>query len=634
MFLVSVIPITYLPRSQNKPLSYFSLKKLAPLSLVFVSFGNRKTEALVIKCEEIKSKIAIKKAEFQIKPIEKIINPNPIITPQQWELLKMASIWYYNPLSSLLKNIISPIQLFENLSIKTQEIKINNEVSSKPKIILTDDFDYLKNRVKETLNKSQQVLFLFPNQIKLEFYYQNFSEFHDQIFIFEKKGSKKFFKNYQKINTNEIKIIFGKQSALFAPFNNLGLIIIVDEDNDGFETFETKIHYNVKKLALFLSEKYNIEIILITSILSLEAFLNIQNKKYITPPSFKLLNDKINLSHIQFQDFHAKKDGVIHSETKNTIERILKNNGKILIYNNRRGHSPALVCEECGFIFQCPNCDAAMVYHQNEQPALICHHCGFQKEAPDICPQCQSHLIQFIGFGNQKIYDYFKKFFPNYKTAVFDSDHLKNLRQEKDLFQKFINGEVSVLIVTELFSKFFDLMEKRVDLIVIPSLEQLLVVPSFKTEERIRKNLLLFSQKTQQLIVQTFDRNKSWLKDFFNEKFYEKQLEIRKMTLYPPYAQLIKIQISNKNPQKTIKIADYCYNLLHKNSQKLFTEKDYVLSKPISPLISRVNNLYFKEIYWRLKIEENINLLIQKRNKILSLLPDEITIEIDPVDIF
>lgn len=633
MFLISVAPIAYLPYSQNKPVSYFSLKKIEPFGLVFVSFGNRKTEALVLNCEKIKSKIAIKKAGFQIKPIGKIINPNPIITLQQWDLLKMASTWYYNPLSSLLKNIISPIKLFENLSIKTSETKESSNIFSKPKIILTDDFVYLKNSVKEVLNKSQQALFLFPNQIKLEFYYQNFKEFHDQIFIFEKKSSKKFFKNYQKINNNEIKIIFGKQSALFAPFNNLGLIVIVDEDSDGFETFETKIHYNVKRLALFLSEKYNIEIILTTSILSLEAFLNIQNKKYITLP-FKSLNEGLNLSLIKFQDFHAKKDGIIHLETKNTIENVLKNNGQILIYNNRRGHSPALICEDCGFIFQCPNCDAAMVYHQNDKPTLICHHCGFQKEASDLCPQCQSHLIQFIGFGNQKVFDYFKKNFPTYKISVFDSDHLKNLRQEKDLFCKFINGEISILIVTELFSKFFDLLEKRVDLIVIPSLEQLLVVPSFKTEEKIRKILFILSQKTHQLIVQTFDRDKLWLNNFFDKEFYQKQLESRKIILYPPYAQLIKIQISNKNPQKTIKIADYCYNLLLKNSQKLFTDKNYILSKPISPLIARVNNLYFKEIYWRLKIEGDINFLIRKRNKILSLLPDEVKIEIDPVDIF
>lgn len=633
MFLVSVIPIAYLPHSQNKPLSYFSLKRLNPFSLVFVSFGNRKTEAIVLTCEEIKSKIAIKKANFQIKPIGKIINPNPIITPQQWELLKIASVWYYNPLPSLLKNIISPIKLFEGLSINFSEKKTRNN-NSKPHIILNNDFAYLKDRLKEILNKSQQALFLFPNQIKLEFYYQNFKEFHNQIFIFEKKFSKKFFKNYQKINNNEIKIIFGKQSSLFAPFNNLGLIVVVDEDNEGFETFETKIHYNVKKLALFLSKKYDIEIVLISSPLSLETFLNIQNKKYSTFYSVKSLNEKVNLSLIKFQNFHAKKDGIMHLETKNAVEKTLKNNGQILIYNNRRGHSPALVCEDCGFIFQCPNCDAAMVYHQNDHPALICHHCGFQKEAPDLCPQCQSHLIQFIGFGNQKIYDYFKKFFPNYKIAIFDSDHLKNLRQEKDLFYKFINGEISVLIITELFSKFFDLIDKKIDLIIIPSLEQLLVIPSFKTEERIRKNLFILSQKTNQLIVQTFDKNKSWLKNFFDETFYQNQLESRKITLYPPYAQLIKIQISNKNPQKTIKLADYCYNLLLKNAQKLFADKNYILSKPISPLIARVNNLYFKEIYWRLKIEENISLLIQKRNKILSLLPDEIKIEIEPVDIF
>ncbi|MGB9848154.1 MAG: replication restart helicase PriA [Minisyncoccia bacterium] len=629
MFLISAIPITYLPRSQNKILSYFSFQRINPLSLVFIPLKNRKVEALVLKCEEVKSKISIKKAEFQIKPVNKIINVNPVLTSQQWELIQLASIWYFNPLPSLLKNIVSPISLFKNIKIKEAET-INNK--SQPQIIYENDFTYIKKRVSQTLQKSEQVLFLFPNQIKLEFYYQNFQEFHDQIFIFEKKNSKKFFKNYQLINEGEIKIVFGKHAALFAPFYHLGLIVIVDEDNDGFETFETKIHYNVKKLALFLAEKFGIEIILTTSLLSPEAFLNIKNKKYLA--DFDLSKNKIDKAKIKLQGFNIKSDGLIHLDTKKAIEKTLKENGQILIYNNRRGHSPALICNDCGFLFQCPNCNAALVYHKDENPFLLCHHCGFQQEAPDLCPRCQSHLIQFIGVGNQKIYDYFKNSFANYKTAIFDSDHLKNLRQEKERFNQFINGEISILIVTDLFSKFFDLLNKKVGLIIIPVFEQLLVTPSFNSEEKIRKNIKLLSQNTNQLIIQTFDSNKLWFKTLFDESFYQKELEKRESSFYPPFAQLIKIIIKDKKANKLLSIADYCYNLLLKNSQKIFSDKDYILSKPVSPLINRINNLYIKEIYWRLKINNDQNLTIQKRNAILKLLPDEVDIEIEPIDIF
>ncbi|HOV88693.1 MAG TPA: primosomal protein N' [Candidatus Paceibacterota bacterium] len=629
MFLVNVIPIAYLPRSQSKSLVYFTSQKPEVYSLVFIPFGRRKIEALVLSSEEIQSKIAIKKAEFQIKPLGKIINPHAIVHEKQWKLFEWISTYYFDPLTSLLKQSLPSLNLLRQIHIEPPSLfSKNSSEDLHPQILFNDDFSLLKSFIQQALNEQKQVLFLFPNQIKLEYYWQNLSEYQDQIAIYENKNAKKFFKIYQGVNNGEIKIVFGKRSALFAPFKHLGLIVVVDEQNSGHETIETKIHYNAKEVALKLQEIWQARLVLTSLGPSVETTFRIDKGSYKP-----LNNPPVPLSNkISIINNSNSKDAIFADSTQANLESALNQRSKILIYNNRRGHSPALVCQTCGFIFRCPQCDTALVYHKNETKKLLCHHCGHTETAPDICPNCQSHLIQFLGIGNQKINEYFKNHFPQIKTAIFDSDHLKNLRQEKMLFDEFINNKIDILIATDLFSKFFDFVP-QIDLIIIPSIEQMLVTPDYRTEERIRNLLTLFSLKSQQVLVQTLDPEKKWLPHILEKDFYQQQIEMRKKTFYPPFSQIVKLEIAHSKPAQLLKLADYTYKLLEKNLTRLFKPKDYILSRPISPIVPKINNIYFKNIYWRLIATEETNALL-KRNAVLKLLPDEINIEIEPFDLF
>ena len=628
MFLHDVLPITYLPPSQNKILSYFSSQKIEPLRLVSVSLGRRKTEGIVLENKPIKSKMEMRKSLFQIKPIDKVLNNNQIISQQQLELFRWVSFYYFNCLPSLIKNSLPPPNVLKKLDIK--EAILNREAKKDVLFLYGDNFDFIKKWVNQTIAKNQQVLFLFPNQIKLEYYLQKLSSLQDLISVVEKgSSSKKTLELYQKINNNEIEIIFGKRSSVFLPYHNLGLIIVIDEENTAFETFETKIHYHTKKAALKLAEIFNADIILTSNSLSVKSYLAIKNG------IFKAVNslEAINKSKTIIQNIALKKDSVFHSETLRLFKKTLDNDGRILVFNNRRGHSPALICNNCGFIFRCQSCEAAMIYHKfNEGNLLICHHCGRKTVAPDICPNCQSHLIQFIGFGNQKILEQLKPVVKNKNIVIFDSDHLKNLRQEKELFEKFQTKNIRVVIATELFLKFFDFI-KNIDLVIIPSLEQLLVTPDFQIEERLKHLFDLLTRKTDKIIIQTINPQKDWLNTLIDEEFYVKQLEIRKKTFYPPFSQIIKIEIKHLKLVPLLKTTDYIYQLLQKNLSLLFKKEDYVLSPPISPIVPKVKNFYLKEIYWRLRINSEQGILI-RRNAILKLLPDGIKIEIEPSYLF
>lgn len=632
MFLVNVVPISYLPYSQNKTLLYFSSQKYNSFSLAWVSLGKRKIEALIISCRPITSKISIKKSSYQIKPIGKIINPNPIINQKQWELFKWISFYYFIPISSLLKYILPSSKILQLINIKNVSTQNFNNKKNKPLVLFGDDFKIIKEQIKKILKNNQQILFIFPNQIKLEFYFNNLIEWQKEIFILKNKNNKKTIKNFESINNNEIKIIFGKRSSLFIPFSSLGLIILVDESNIGHKTIETKIHYDAKKVSFALQKIWQSQLIITTPTPSIETFLNLENKKY---QSLNKFNDLlINNSKFIIESNSLKQENFLNTKILESIKKTIDNKKTVIIFNNRRGHSPALICNNCGYIFRCPYCDAALVYHKNNEKFLICHHCGYKIIAPDICPNCQSHLIKFIGLGNQRMTEYLKNYFSNINIDIFDSDYLKNIKQEKEMFQKFLNREFDVLIVTELFLKYLDLIEK-INITIIPSIEQLLVSPDFATEEKIREILTLFSNKSQNIFVQTINPEKKWLNELFKKDFYFKQIKIRQKTLYPPFGQMIKIKIKSKKLDQLNKLADYVHQILDKNISILFKKDEYVLSSPIFPTVSKVKNFYFKEIYWRLKIDDDQEKdIILKRNAILKLLPDEVEIKIDPTNLF
>jgi len=595
---------------------------------------------MVISCQSITSKISIKKAAYRLKPLEKIINEKRIINEEQWQLLQMISFYYFFPLSSLLKYVLPSSKILQLVKINTNRNnkKLVKKENAKPLVLFGDDFTLIKEQAKKTLKKNQQILFIFPNQIKLEYYFNNLTEWQKEIFVANKKNSKKFLKDYQAINNNEIKIIFGKRSVPFLPFNNLGLIILVDESNIGHKTLETKIHYDAKKVAFFLQKIWLAQLIIVNQTLSIETVFSLAANNYQNLNKF--IDPLPNNKKFSIENNPFKQDNIFNARSIEAIKKSLTNKRPIIIFNNRLGHSPALICNNCGYVFRCPYCEAALVYHKDTENKnfLICHHCGYKISAPDVCPNCQSYLIKFIGIGNQKIEENLKNHFPKANIGIFDSDHLKNITQEKEVFQKFINNEYDILIITELFLKFFDFIS-QIETIIIPSIEQLLVTPDFENDEKIRQILTLFSFKAKNIFIQTIDPNKKWLAELLKNDFYAKQIEIRKKAFYPPFSQMIKIEIKAKNLNQLNKLAQYTYQLLEKNISNLFKKEEFILSVPLSPTVPKIKKFYLKDIYWRLKIMDKKNKeeqkkLFLKRNAILKLLPDEVNIEIDPANLF
>lgn len=636
MYINEVIPLANLPRSQAQILSYFSFQKLTWGSLVAIPLAKKTANGIVISSKAIESKINIKKSGFSLKPLKETINIGPIITKNQYLLVQWLAQYYYLPITGLFRLTLPAVKLFKKIApfqSYTNALKKNHNQNMH---LFQDDFYFLKQKINEVVKNNRQTFILFPNQIKLEVYKERLSELSEEIIVFNKSQSQKALeKIYVDINQNRKKIIMGLRSSIFAPFYDLGLIVVVDEENSSHETWEPQIQFSAKKVAEKLAELFQSQLIFTSVNPSLENWFLM--KEELLMPYGKMI--AISSQSTEIVDLRKSASGtIITQNVLEEIKEVLSQKGRVLIAVNRRGLAPALVCEDCGFVVKCPNCEAAMVYHY--LPPIIelrCHHCGLKKTPTDLCPNCQSHLIKFFGVATQKAVNFFQKNFPDTTVEKFDSDNLKNIKAEKECFSRFNNGQTQILVVTELFFKFLDQLTDKINLSILSSAEQILAFPDFRSEERLKRIIQKLSSASNKLVIQTFNPEKDFFQNIHNlDKFYLNELELRSRLFYPPYSEIIKITVWHRNLAQSSRLAQYFYQHLNQRAAKLFPSEDYKILPPAPAFIPKVKNRYAKEIFLRFKRDPANPLSLDaiiNRNKLINFLPNDVSIKINPINL-
>lgn len=462
---------------------------------------------------------------------------------------------------------------------------------------------YIK-QIEKFINEGKQVLYLLPEiTLTAQIIRRLQLNFGGNIAIYHSKfNNNERVELWNKIKTGELKIILGARSALFLPFKNLGLIIIDEEHDPSFKQQEPAPRYNARDAAVFYASLFKAKVFMGSATPSVESFYNASKNKY----ALVTLTERyggIKLPEIKIIDTRtvaASKKGkvMISPQLKAAIENALQNDRQVILFQNRRGYAPFLICGTCGFIPRCVNCDVTLTLHKYSNK-LHCHYCGNTYSKPTACPACGSVNWLEKNFGTEKIEEELTEDFPNNRIARMDVDAVKGKNAHDTLIKLFEQHRIDILAGTQMVVKGLDF--EKVSLVGILDADGLLSFADFRVNERAFQLMEQVSgragRKTEQglVLIQASKINHPvllFLQEHDYQKFYENEIAMRKQFFYPPFSRLIRLTLKHKIKELVQEAAEVLGDSLKKDFQNLIG--------PAAPVINRVRSMYLMEILIKL----------------------------------
>ena len=414
---------------------------------------------------------------------------------------------------------------------------------------------------------------------------------------------------WRKVHQGKVKVVVGARSAIFAPFENVG-IIILDEEHESTYKQEDSPRYHARDVAIWRSNYHSCPVILGSATPSLESFARSKKKVY-TLLTLKERALKQSLPTVQVVDMRDElKQGNRSMFSQQLVESIrirLERKEQIVLFLNRRGYSAFVLCRDCGTVLQCENCDISLTYHRSNEKCK-CHYCGYEIHVPKTCPQCQSDHIRFFGTGTQKVEEEIAKLFPEARVLRMDVDTTKTKGSHEQLLQAFGDGEADILLGTQMIAKGLDY--PNITLVGVLSADTSLHLPDFRAAEKTFQLLTQVSgragrhSKPGEVVIQTYTPEHYAIelaKSQEYEPFYEREMHMRHQAGYPPYYYLALIQISHHDVMMAAeyagKAADWLRSKLSFNIS---------IIGPTTAGISRLQNRYRYQCLIKYKIEPNL----------------------------
>lgn len=432
------------------------------------------------------------------------------------------------------------------------------------------------------------------------------SVLHSKMTPLEKK------EEYIKILKGDTKIVIGPRSALFVPLKNIGLIIMDEEHDSSYVSFSTP-RYNSREVANHIAKENNICLVLgsatpeITTMYkaktgSIDYYRLDKRPGKSLPPKIEIVDMK--------EDALTNSSRILSNRLKEEIEKNINSHEQTFIFLNRRGYSSYVVCKTCGKALRCPNCDVNLTYHK-KSGLLLCHYCSYCEMLNDKCPICEAPTLEEAGVGTEKVEQEIKSMFPMASILRMDMDTTVKKGSHEMILDKFKNENVDILVGTQMISKGHDI--ENVTLVGVINAD-LSMGNDYLSSEKAFSNLLQVAgragrgSKEGRVILQAVDTESYILdavKDSSYDKFYEQEINFRKIADYPPFMDIVMVEITSENKEKLKQDSEKLYDVFDSNSCGV-----YKVYSPKAPFISKINGKY------------RIQMVIKTRlnNKVLDLL--------------
>ena len=490
---------------------------------------------------------------------------------------------------------------------------------------------------EQVLKQGRSVLMLVPEisltPMMVEYFLHRFKDnvaiLHSDLTPAEK------YDEYRKIAKGECHIVVGVRSAIFAPLKNIGLIILDEEHTESYKQ-DTLPFYHARDVAIMRGRYNHAKVLLASATPCLESRARGQKNVY----HMLYLNKRINNQKlpttkiVNMLDYHnIDRDSYIFSHAlRDALHQVLAKNEQAILLINRRGFSTHVNCRKCGHVFKCPTCDIALTYHKSDN-MLKCHHCDYVEPFPDRCPECGSDHLLKTGFGTEKIQEEVERLFPSARTLRLDSDSAKNKSKIPETIEAFRKKEADILIGTQMIAKGHDFPDVTLVGIVLADIG--LSIPSFRSNERAFQLITQAigrsgrKDKPGMAIIQTYMPSHYAItfaarQDY--ELFYRKEMEMRKLQFYPPYAYLASVSLRGKNEDRIIENTYRIVDFLNDE----FLDEAQILG-PTTPYIPVEMGLHIRSILIKFRDPKKAHDILVKMVELFANNSQfELFINIDP----
>lgn len=414
---------------------------------------------------------------------------------------------------------------------------------------------------------------------------------------------------YKRIVKGQAKIVIGPRSALFVPLKNIGLIVM-DEEHDPSYVSGSSPRYNTKEVATRIAYMENAVLLLGSATPEIGTMHKVKKGKI---DYYEMLKrpENANVPKIEIVDMKLEtlnnKSRILSNRLKEEIEKNLKNKEQTFIYLNRRGYSSYVVCKDCGKPIRCPNCDVNLTYHK-QNGLLLCHYCSYCETLKDTCMYCGSSNIVESGLGTEKVEQELIETFPGIRTVRMDMDTTVKRGSHEQILDKFKSENIDVLVGTQMISKGHDI--ENVTLVGIINADHN-IGTDYTSSERSFSNLLQVAgragrgTKPGRVIMQAYDTENYVLDAVYNNSykfFYNQEINFRQMANYPPFVDIVVLELSGKYRDSVIQDGKKIYDIFEKNN----VDKSITVYSPKVPYISKINGKYRVQIVLKTHIDNKV----------------------------
>jgi len=462
------------------------------------------------------------------------------------------------------------------------------------------------HKIKACLAAGKQAIFLLPEiGLTTQLVSRLYAYFGEELGVYHSRfTNNERVEIWEKVRQGKYKIVVGPRSALWLPYNDIGLII-ADEEHDGsYKQKDPAPRFHARDAAIYLAGLHKAKVILGSATPSVESLYNVKQGKYafaqiterymgVNMPAIEVINAK-SLDTVRQQGYK-----MLTPELQQAMLTALQNRKQIILFQNRRGYAPFQVCVMCGWIPQCRNCAVSLTYHKSSDK-LHCHYCGLKYPIVHTCPSCGGNRIQSKTFGTERIEEEVKQLFPDARVARMDLDSMRGKESLPKLLEEVEKHKIDILVGTQMVVKGLDFA--NIAMVGILSADTLLSYPDFRVNERAFQLMEQVSGRAGRsdgagkVYIQAYNLQHpvlKWVQEHDVKAYYDHEIQYRNHFAYPPFTRLIKILFKHKDEPKAVAAATQMAEAL-----KLI--EGIHIQGPVPALVSRVRNMYIQELWIKL----------------------------------